>query len=136
MLDDFHGDMQFIGHRNFLKQELTIYQNLEFYAKLADTIPALNSAINFFDLDDLVDQKIKFLSAGIQQRIKLARLMACPATLWLLDEPSTNLDQANKEKLHGLIKVRIKEQGMVLIATHDPIFFDLGLKLNIEDFKF
>ena len=38
MLDDFHGDMQFIGHRNFLKPELTIYQNLEFYAKLAESL--------------------------------------------------------------------------------------------------
>jgi heme exporter protein A len=135
MLDDFHGDMQFIGHRNFLKPELTIYQNLEFYAKLADTQLAIDSALSFFKLRDLADQKIKFLSAGIQQRVKLAKLMACPASLWLLDEPSTNLDQENKEKLHGLIKVRIKEQGMVLIATHDPFFFDLGLKLNIEDFK-
>lgn len=135
MLDDFHGDMQFIGHRNFLKPELTIYQNLEFYAKLADTQLAIDSALSFFKLRDLADQKIKFLSAGIQQRVKLAKLMACPASLWLLDEPSTNLDQENKEKLHGLIKVRIKEQGMVLIATHDPFFFDLGLKLNVEDFK-
>ena len=64
----------------------------------------------------------------------LAKLMACPATIWLLDEPSNNLDKAGKEKLHGLIKTRIKEDGLVIIATHDEMFFDLGPKINLEEF--
>ena len=133
--DIFNGDMQFIGHKNFLKQELTVFENLEFYAKLADTQMALSSALSFFELNEIANQKVKSLSAGVQMRVRLARLLACPATLWLLDEPSTNLDLANKQKLHGLIKSRIKEDGVVLIATHDEMFFDLGVKLNLEDFN-
>jgi ABC-type transport system involved in cytochrome c biogenesis ATPase subunit len=64
----------------------------------------------------------------------LAKLLACPATVWFLDEPSNNLDIAGKEKLHGLISTRIKEDGLVIIATHDADFFDLGPNLNLEDF--
>jgi heme exporter protein A len=135
MRDVFNGDMQYIGHKNFLKQELTVRENLEFYAKLAHTEMAVNSALSFFNLNEIANSKVKNLSAGIQMRIRLARLLACPATLWLLDEPSNNLDFANKEKLHGLIKLRVKEQGIVLIATHDEMFFDLGVKLNLQDFK-
>jgi len=133
--EDFYGDMQFIGHKNFLKQELTVRENIEYYAKLNDSMMAVNSALSFFDLNDISHEQVKNLSAGVQQRIRLSLLLACPATLWLLDEPSTNLDQFYKEKLHGLIKTRIKEQGMVLLATHDEFFFDLGIKINVEDFK-
>ncbi|MFM2199973.1 MAG: hypothetical protein RL769_26 [Pseudomonadota bacterium] len=133
--EDFYGDMQFIGHKNFLKSQLSVRENIEFYAKLSDTQMAVNSALSFFDLNAISDEPVKNLSAGVQQRIRLSLLLACPATLWLLDEPSTNLDQFYKEKLHGLIKTRIKEQGMVLLATHDEFFFDLGLKINVEDFK-
>ena len=133
--DDFNGDMQFIGHKNFLKQELTVRENIEYYAKLNDSMMAVNSALSFFDLIEIAEDKVKNLSAGVQQRIRLSLLLACPATLWLLDEPSTCLDQYYKEKLHGLIKTRIKEQGMVLLATHDEFFFDLGLKINVEDYK-
>ena len=133
--DDFNGDMQFIGHKNFLKQELTVRENIEYYAKLNDSMMAVNSALSFFDLIEIAEDKVKNLSAGVQQRIRLSLLLACPATLWLLDEPSTSLDQYYKEKLHGLIKTRIKEQGVVLLATHDEFFFDLGLKINVEDYK-
>ena len=133
--EDFYGDMQFIGHKNFLKSQLSVKENIEFYAKLSDTKMAVNSALSFFDLNDISHEQVKNLSAGVQQRIRLSLLLACPATLWLLDEPSTNLDQFYKEKLHGLIKTRIKEQGMVLLATHDEFFFDLGIKINVEDFK-
>ncbi len=133
--DDFNGDTQFLGHKNFLKGDLTVLENLRFFARLSDTEAALNSAISFFDLQNLCDQKVKKLSAGWQRRVILAKLLSCPATLWLLDEPSTNLDKIGKEKLHGLIKTRIKESGVVIIATHDEMFFDLGPSLDLSDFK-
>lgn len=132
--DDFNGDMQFLGHKNFLKGELTVFENLNFYAQLRGTEIAVNSALSFFDLLEVAEEKVKKLSAGWQQKAMLALLLACPATIWLLDEPSTNLDKKAKEKLHGLVKTRINEQGLVIITTHDEMFFDLGLKLNLEDF--
>lgn len=135
MKSDFMGDLQYIGHKNFLKPELTILENLKFYSKLADTSAALESALNFFNLKEIENQKISQLSAGVQKRVKLAKLIACPATIWLLDEPTTNLDKATKEKLHGLIKTRIKEDGLVIIATHDESLFDLGIKLELENFN-
>ncbi len=132
--DDFNGDSQFLGHKNFLKNELSVEENLRFYARLNDTEAALEPALKFFGLEDLADKKVKTLSAGWQKRVMLAKLLACPATIWFLDEPSVNLDLEGKEKLRNLIKTRIKEDGLVIIATHDEAFFDLGPKLNLEDF--
>ncbi len=132
--DDFNGDSQFLGHKNFLKPELTVKENLEFYARLSATVEALPAALSFFSLTDFADKKVKTLSAGWQKRVMLAKLLACPASVWFLDEPSNNLDTQGKEKLHGLIKTRIKEQGLVIITTHDEAFSDLGPRLNLEDF--
>ena len=132
--DDFNGDTQFIGHKNFLKPELTVKENLEFFADLRGTKNAVAPALEFFSLRDLQNSKVKTLSAGWQQRVMLTKLLACPATVWLLDEPSNNLDKDGKEQLHELIKNRIKDRGLVILTSHDEMFFDLGPKLNLEDF--
>jgi heme exporter protein A len=131
---EFNGDSQFLGHKNFLKPELTVLENLQFYARLNSTEAAVSSALGFFHLEEFAHKKIKNLSAGWQKRVMLAKLLACPATIWFLDESSNNLDKEGKIMLHGLIKTRVKEDGLVVMATHDEEFFDLGPRLNLEDF--
>ena len=130
----FNGDLNFLGHKNFLKQDLTIEENLRFYARVHDTEMALASALKFFKLDKIADEKVKKFSAGWQKRVMLAKLLACPTTIWLLDEPSNNLDKEGKEMLHNLIKSRIKDDGLVIMTTHDEMFYNLGANINLEDF--
>lgn len=133
--DQFNGDLQFLGHKNFLKSELSVLENLRFYTKLHDSEILLPSALRFFNLEEIANQKIKTLSMGWQRRVMLAKLICCPATIWLLDEPTNNLDKAGKEKLKGLIETKVNEGGgLVIIVTHDEFLFDIGVKLNIEDF--
>jgi heme exporter protein A len=132
--DDFNGDTQFIGHKNFLKNELTITENLTFYARLSDTSMLVPSALTFFGLNEIANQKVKTLSAGWQKRVMLAKLICCPATVWLLDEPTNNLDKAGKELLRTLIATRVKEDGLVVLTTHDEDFLNFGVKINLEDY--
>ena len=117
--------MQFITCQNFLKPQLSIRSNLQFYAKLSATFEAVESAISFFKLTDFAESPVKYLSSGVKQRAKLAKLLACPATLWLLDEPSNHLDEEGANLLKSLILTRIKENGIVIIATHDKFLFDI-----------
>jgi len=131
----FNGDTQFIGHKNFLKTELTVRENLTFYARLADTEMLVPSALTFFGLNEIADTKIKTLSAGWQKRVMLSKLICCPSTIWLLDEPTNNLDKAGKELLRGLIATRVKEDGLVILTTHDDDFLNFGVRLNLEDFS-
>jgi heme exporter protein A len=135
MRHDFNADLQYIGHNNFLKQHLTIEQNLKFFSKLYDCELALESALSFFEILDQRNIIIKKLSAGIQKKVMLAKLLACPSTIWILDEPLVNLDKKFQDKLLNLIKTRIKEGGLVIIATHNDIFDKLGPTININDFK-
>lgn len=133
--DDFNGDLQFLGHKNFLKQELTVEENLRFYAKLSGSEMLVPAALSFFRLEHLAGEKVKKLSAGWQKKVMLSKLICCPATLWFLDEPSESLDQEAKERLCGLIETKIKDgKGLVIISTHDEIFSKLGPVVQMEDF--
>lgn len=133
--DDFNGDLQFIGHNNFLNLNLTIKQNLRFFARMHDSEMALPAALNFFELEKIQNTEVKKLSAGWQKRVILAKLLCCPSTIWLLDEPTVNLDNDCKEKLLGLIKTRIKENGLVILTSHDDFFDEIGVQVKLEDFK-
>lgn len=136
MLDDFQGDLQFIGHKNFLKQDLTVEENLKFYAKLSGSEMLVDAALKFFYLEEFADVKVKKLSAGWQKKVMLSKLICCPATIWILDEPSESLDQEAKERLCGLIETKIKDgKGLVIAATHDEIFSKIGTVMKMEDFE-
>lgn len=132
---DFNGDIQFLGHKNFFKNEQTVSQNLSFYAKLSDTQMLVPAALSYFKLEKFADEKVKNLSAGWQKRAILAKLIACPATIWMLDEPTTNLDSEGKKLLRNLLKTKLENQGMAIIATHEPDLFDFMAKINMEDFN-
>ena len=133
--EDFYSDLQYLGHGNFLKKDLTVLDNLLFFAQMSQTEILIPSAIRYFKLDDLIDVKVGKLSAGWQKRVLLAKLLCCPATIWLLDEPTTNLDDSGKELLFNLVSTRIKENGVVIIVTHDDLFSPISSKINLEDFK-
>ena len=133
--DDFYSDIQYLGHDNFLKKNLNVVDNLLFWARLHDSEILVPSALHYFRLDDIAHQKTGKLSAGWQKRVILAKLLCCPTTIWLLDEPTTNLDEQGKELLFNLVNTRIKENGIVLIATHDDLFSPISTNINLNDFK-
>jgi heme exporter protein A len=132
---DFSSNINYIGHKNFLKPQLDILQNIEFFASLAQSELLIPSAVKYFDLAEKLSTPIKNLSAGWQKKVLLSKLIYFPADIWLLDEPSVNLDQKNKEKLFNLIATKVKEGGLAIIASHDDIFDNLGAKFYLQDFK-
>lgn len=133
--DEFYSDIQYLGHNNFLKKNLSVFDNLLFYASLKNSEILLPAALRYFLLDEIIDQKVGKLSEGWQKRVMLAKLLCCPATIWLLDEPTVNLDAQGKELLFNLVNTRIKENGIVIIATHDDLFSPISTTINLEDFK-
>jgi heme exporter protein A len=132
--DDFNGDIQFIGHKNFFDQELTILENLKFYTSLEGSPILIPAALKFFQLEENMNKKMKYLSAGMQKRAVLSKLLTCQSTIWILDEPSSNLDLEGKTLLYQLIESKIKNGSLVILSSHDEMFFKLGQVLEIEDF--
>jgi heme exporter protein A len=122
-LDAYRAGLTYIGHLDAVKPVFTVAENVAFWSGLKPGAPRLAAALARLDLEDLADLPAQFLSAGQKRRVNLARLAACDAPLWLLDEPTVSLDHASTRRIAGLIGDHLASGGMVMAATH----IDLGL---------
>ncbi len=131
---DFNSDLQFLGHKNFLKQDFTVEENLNFYAELYKSKELIDAGLSYFKILEFKNEKVKNLSAGQQKKVILSKLFVCPATIWILDEPFVNLDKISQDLMRGLIKTKIENKGLVIISNHEKNILDFSAKINIEDF--
>lgn len=111
--------LAYAGHDDALKPGLSVIEHLEFHAALRGARALrLEAALSAFGLEALAKTPARFLSAGQRKRVALARLVAAPAPLWLLDEPSNGLDAGAVAKLEAAIAAHRRDGGIVVAATH------------------
>lgn len=131
----YHRRLHYLGHQEAAKPVLTGRENLAFWCRLRGAVPGdLEAALAAFHLGELADRPVRLYSAGQKRRLALARLLAAPAPLWLLDEPSVGLDLRSVAGLVAAVEAHRAGGGQVVLATH----VDLGLseprRLELEDF--
>ena len=69
---------------------------------------------------DTVDQPMKQLSRGQQQKVAIARSFLTAPSLLLMDEPTTGLDPRSKKEVQELLQMlRAEREVTVLLCTHD-----------------
>ena len=81
------------------------------------------------------NKNIYSLSAGQKRLVSLAKLMVNPGKIWLLDEPFSNLDEINQQKLQHLISAKVNDGGIVILTSHNIINFMDVLNFSIADYK-
>ena len=127
--------LHFVGHQDALKPVLTAAETLAFAAALREALSdRVVPALQKFHLAERADWPCRVLSAGQRRRLALARLLASPAPLWLLDEPTTGLDEASTQDLLGAIAEHRAGGGMVAIATHLSLPLPGAETLALEKF--
>ncbi len=114
----FKKELMLVGHKGAVKGDLTVQENLCFWAKLYDTELLIPAALSFFGLVPFKGMPAAKLSAGWQRRVALARLIVAPSKIWLLDEPTNFLDDEGVMLAASLIESRVKQGGIVVAASH------------------
>ena len=128
------GRMHYVGHLDAVKPALTVGENVSFWASLKGGHD-VSAALDAFTIGHLADVPGRFLSAGQKRRVSLARLIAAPAPLWLLDEPTTALDVAAIAALEAAIARHRAGGGMVVASTHSDIAMTDAVKLDLSRYQ-
>jgi tungstate transport system ATP-binding protein len=70
-------------------------------------------------LEKFADRPARRMSGGEQQRLALARALACDPTLLFLDEPTASLDPAATKAIEDIIRTVTARGVKVILSTHD-----------------
>lgn len=114
-----------IPQGNGLAAVLTAHENVV-VPLLAAGVPAedadlrARTALGQVGLEESGDHLIEELSGGQQQRAAVARALTARGSLLLADEPTSDLDNANRERVIGLLRAEAAAGAAVVMATHDP----------------
>ena len=96
-----------------------------------DFINALPNKFNNYISESGID-----LSGGQKQLISISRAVLRDSPIFLLDEPSNNLDKKAIKKLKQLFNIWKRNNKIVLISTHDSSLFDKDYRIyEIKNFN-
>lgn len=116
--------VHYVGHHDAVKPVLSAGENLTFWAGLlgaGDPPAAAGDALARLGIPHVADVPGRYLSAGQKRRLNLARILAAPRPLWLLDEPTVALDRAAVARLEAEMAGHRAAGGMVVVSTHAGI---------------
>ncbi|MEW1954042.1 ATP-binding cassette domain-containing protein [Terrabacter sp. NPDC080008] len=109
---------------NGLATVLTATENvlvplLEAGVRAPEAIERTREALAAVGLEDSGDHLVEELSGGQQQRVAVARALAARPRILLADEPTSELDHANRELVLALLSELAAQGAAVVMATHD-----------------
>ena len=123
-----HQRTVYLGHTNGLKDQLTVFESLQFLARLHDCAndeASVLAALQRLSIRHRRHVPTRWLSQGQRRRVALARLaLEREASLWVLDEPFDALDQEGIAVVHDLIAGHLERGGAVLLTSHLALHAD------------
>jgi lipoprotein-releasing system ATP-binding protein len=130
----------FVFQFHHLLPEFTALENVEIPAFIArrakkEAEKEAMKLLEYLGLRDRVHHKPSELSGGEKQRVAVARALINRPSVVLADEPSGNLDSANRDELHDLLFQLRDDFGQTfVIVTHDNHFAERSDKIiHIKD---
>ncbi len=130
IVNDIHPkdrDIAMVFQNYALYPHMSVYDNMAFGLKMRKTPKAkieqkVNQAAKILDLDQLLKRKPKELSGGQRQRVALGRAIVRNPSVFLMDEPLSNLDAKLRVHMRSEIKkLHNQLQTTVVYVTHDQV---------------
>ncbi|KPJ79812.1 MAG: hypothetical protein AMJ58_10715 [Gammaproteobacteria bacterium SG8_30] len=121
--DEYNAELAYLGHENALKGDLTAFENLHYGVGVRRDLSGteIESTLDHLGILRCRDLPARVLSAGQRRRLAMSRILLLGATLWILDEPFTNLDVAGVGLFSTLIGDHAAAGGMALLAAHQGL---------------
>jgi multiple sugar transport system ATP-binding protein len=120
-------DIAMVFQRYALYPHMTVRENLGFGLKLrkysrADTAKRVDEASEILGIRNLLDRKPRHLSGGEQQRVALGRAIVRRPSVFLFDEPLSNLDAKLRSHMRTEIKrLHLRLGSTMIYVTHDQV---------------
>ncbi len=132
-LDLNPDDVVYSGHLDAVKFQLTVRENLAFWAGVYGT-DQTTEVITRFGLTDLKDRLAANLSAGQKRRLGLARMALSGRSIWLMDEPTTSLDAQHTSLIAQSISDHCAGSGIAILSTHLDLDIPKAQTLDLAQF--
>ena len=130
--DDIEGAIGFVPQDDLLIEELTVFQNLYYNAKLCldnfnneQIVEAVDKVLADLDLIEIKDLKVgsplnKFISGGQRKRLNIALELIREPSVLFVDEPTSGLSSNDSEMVMDLLKEQTLKGKLAIINIHQP----------------
>lgn len=120
---DVTDKIGFVTEERSLLGKMTVREQILFYGTLKgmleeDILKKLDYWLNYFQIPDYLNRKIKELSKGNQQKIQFISAVINEPKLLILDEPFTGLDPINVKLLKDAIYDLQKKGTSIIFSSH------------------
>ena len=140
--EEWVNNLIFLDTKNGLSKDLTVAENLYAWLTMkgwSTDKKNLTLALKNVGMDKYADLYISQCSEGLKKRAALARLYFSfnnKVDFWILDEPSNELDKTSLVLFKQLISKFLKQNGTIILATHDTTIVESEFKiLDLDEIK-
>jgi ABC-2 type transport system ATP-binding protein len=123
------GQISVVGRPGYMCQtfslveELTVHENIRFYATLyglqrAEIALREQEIVALLELEPYMDRPVKFLPSGWRQALSFSIAVIADPPVLILDEPTSGLDSLSRRRMWKMIHARAAEGTGVIVSTH------------------
>ena len=113
---DVRKRINYLSHYNAIPEEMTVYNALTFYANVQGG--SAEEVLALLHLQELRDTKVSDLSQGQKKRVSVAKVFLRERDLYLMDEPTSNLDPGYSKEIRDIL-IKLSKDKIVLYSTHN-----------------
>lgn len=126
--DGYRKRMALVSPYLSLYDALTGFENLQFFAKVdgcAVSDNEMNVVLEKVGLGERGEDFVGAYSTGMKQRLKYAVALLKDPAIFLVDEPSANLDESGRNIVRGIIRAK-KKDSLLILATNEKEEYELA----------